>query len=151
MGLDMYLTKRVYIGANYEHRNITGEVNIRQGNDNKPIIVNFNKVTEIIEEAAYWRKANQIHKWFVDNCSNGVDNCEEVYVSTEQLKTLLDTCKKVNENHELASELLPTQSGFFFGGTDYDEGYYHDIEYTINILETILKDNSGDFYYRASW
>ena len=31
MGLDMYLTKKVYVGANYEHRNVTGKINIKVG------------------------------------------------------------------------------------------------------------------------
>ena len=26
-------------------------------------------------EAGYWRKASAIHKWFVDNCQEGDDDC----------------------------------------------------------------------------
>jgi hypothetical protein len=50
-----------------------------------------------------------------------------------------------------AIELLPTQSGFFFGSTDYDEGYYQDIEDTVKILQEALSDPSGDYYYDSSW
>ena len=25
---------------------------------------------------AYWRKANAIHSWFVENCQDGVDECQ---------------------------------------------------------------------------
>ena len=69
MGLDMYLSRKKYIGANWEHRGITGTIDIKQ--KDKSIPIDFNKVTYIEEEVGYWRKANQIHKWFVDNCQDG--------------------------------------------------------------------------------
>lgn len=59
----------------------------------------------------------------------------------------------------LAEELLPTQSGFFFGGTEYDDSYYQDIVETIKTFEELLAEEAkvpkgaygADFYYRASW
>ena len=62
MGLDMYLNKRTYIGAEYEHRKVKGKIEITEGEEDKPINIQFNRVSEIIERVAYWRKANQIHK-----------------------------------------------------------------------------------------
>jgi hypothetical protein len=66
----------------------------------------------------------------------------------EDGKVLSDVSK------QLAEELLPTQSGFFFGGTDYNEYYMQDIEGTIEMLEGLnLTDekDSADYLYRASW
>jgi len=48
-------------------------------------------------------------------------------------------------------QLLPTTEGFFFGGTDYDQYYLEDLEVTKKILEGVLRDQTGDFYYQASW
>lgn len=45
------------------------------------------------DELAYWRKANQIHKWFVDNVQNGIDDGGKYRLSKEQIQKLLDTCK----------------------------------------------------------
>ena len=67
-----------------------------------------------------------------------------------QLKELLDVCKQVEADHSLAESLLPSESGFFFGATDYDEWYYNDIANTIKILEDALVDGD-DFYYSSSW
>lgn len=53
------------------------------------------------EEVAYWRKANAIHNWFVKNTANGIDNCEPVIVSKEQLEELLDAAKKVKKASRL--------------------------------------------------
>jgi hypothetical protein len=65
---------------------------------------------------------------------------------------LLNICKIVNIDNTKAEQLLSTQSGFFFGGTEYDEWYFNDIDNTIKILEDALSDeNADDFTYRASW
>lgn len=157
MGLDMYLRRKKYIGANYEHRNVTGNVKIKIGG--KEIPVDFKRLTYIEEEGCYWRKANQIHKWFVDNVQDGNDNCGYYYVSTKSMKELLDLCKEVKENPSKAPELLPTQDGFFFGGTEYDEWYFKDIDYTIDELTRLLDEEKqmnedgfySDFEYHSSW
>lgn len=188
MGLDMYLSRKKYVGANYEHRKVKGEIKINIGERKLPI--DFNKVTYIEEEVGYWRKANQIHKWFVDNVQDGIDNCREHYVSLEKLKELLEICKTIKEkavledgkikngeqlvdgkfvpifeegktivNAEEIEALLPTQEGFFFGGTNYDEWYMQDIENTIEMLEKTIKDEEklnaegiySDYYYQSSW
>jgi hypothetical protein len=108
---------------------------------------------EVKLQIAYWRKANAIHKYFVDNCANGKDECQDTYVEREQLEDLLNRCKTILEDHSKAEELLPSQSGFFFGSTDYDEWYFHDLEQTVPVLEKILKESPEDweFEYKASW
>lgn len=53
-------------------------------------------------------------------------------------------------NPDVAHELLPTQEGFFFGGTDYDEYYIQDLVHTVEICQRALADG-GDYYYQASW
>jgi len=143
MGLDMYLTKHTYV---------------RKYGDDKPTLtleypgVQANRVQYIHEEIGYWRKANAIHQWFVHNVQNGVDECQESYVDEEQLKALLDVVMKVQENHGLASELLPTQSGFFFGNMDYDQYYFDALEDTRKILEAVLaEDETGELFYHSSW
>ena len=153
MGLDMYLTKKIYVGANYEHREVKGTIYLTT--HGKEIPIDFNKVSYIEEECMYWRKANAIHKWFVDNVQGGEDNCGSYYVSKAQLKELLSTCKKVLRNKKLAPELLPTQSGFFFGGTDYDEYYFEDLKNTVDVLskEDLSYEDGYDIEYRysSSW
>lgn len=149
MGLDMYIERKIYIGAHYQHTNVKGEINITAGPENKPVKIDLSKVKEIVERAGYWRKANQIHNWFVKNVQDGEDNCKEYYVSREQLMALRETCIKCLE--EKNPELLPPQEGFFFGSTAVDEYYWDDIKETITMLNEIIEDDRGDLYYRASW
>lgn len=149
MGLDMYLTKKVHVGAEYEHRKITGKIEIFQ--NGTPIEVNFSRVSEIEERAGYWRKANAIHKWFVENVQGGADDCGDYYVPREDLQELLDTVRVVKADHSKAPELLPAQSGFFFGSTEYDEWYFRDLDTTETILSECLANEDGEYHYHSSW
>jgi hypothetical protein len=182
MGLDMYLHKKTYV-KNWEHEEKDKRVNIViTGCEGKIKHIKPERISEIVEEIIYWRKANQIHAFFIgeeeDNCSR------DYYVSFEKLQDLYNRCVriknecpliegkvkngshyedgklidkmedgKIMQNQELAEELLPSQGGFFFGGTDYDEYYMQDIEYTIEKLKPIIEEGEdrGDYYYSASW
>jgi hypothetical protein len=82
----------------------------------------------------------------------GKDECQEAYVSREQLKELREVCQKVLDNNELAEQLLPTKEGFFFGGKDYDHWYFDDLKETIEIIDNALAmPEQWDFNYRSSW
>ena len=105
----------------------------------------------------YWRKANAIHDWFVQNCQDGVDECQySNEISAEQLAELVSLCET-----ELASDhkgdLLTPASGFFFGGTEVDEWYIQDLKQTAERLELVIKAiitsdlDDVRFYYRSSW
>jgi hypothetical protein len=148
----MYLTKKTYV-KNWDHQKPSErhEITVKLGGkictDIKP-----ERISYIVEEVGYWRKSNQIHSWFVRNVQNGRDECQESYVSSEQLKELLQTVTEVLADHSKAAELLPAQGGFFFGSTDYDEYYFDDLEETKKIIRSALADGkNGDFYYRSSW
>lgn len=153
MGLDMILYRKAYV-KNYEHtkpeKRHEVTVSKERGTAIKP-----ERVAYITEDVAYWRKANQIHKWFVDTTQEGKDEGQESNVSRAQLLTLIDLCKQVLADHALADKLLPTQSGFFFGSTEYDEYYFKDLEDTIAMLEPLLDETGNNwrysFIYSASW
>ena len=147
MGLDMYLTAKRYI---YDFDD-DGKALREQLED---LEVNGMEVKELSYRAGYWRKANQIHKWFVDNVQEGVDNCGEYLVTHDKLERLLDLVNEVLRNRDKANELLPTANGFFFGSDVYDEGYFDDLIQTKAIIENVLaldNFNRYDIYYSSSW
>lgn len=151
MGLDMYLHKNYYV-KNWEHMTIDERFSVTVLKGGNPSEIPTDRICNIQTEELYWRKANAIHAWFVSNVQEGNDDCGSYYVSHEQLKTLLDITGIVLLDHGRAEELLPTQSGFFFGGTDYDTEYFNDLKYTKEGLERILKSNdNGSFEYHSSW
>ena len=147
-GLDMYLVAKRYIRTWEENEKVSSERLKHAFNiDLKPIKIEF--------EVIYWRKANAIHQWFVENVQKGVDDCGEYYVTFEQLQELLDLVNKVIENPEKALELLPTQKGFFFGGIEYDGCYFEDLKQTQRELKEVFKNKikfeGMSFYYHSSW
>lgn len=181
MGLDMYLSKKTYV-KNWSHHSPEekNEVTILQGGqprkDIKP-----ERVSYIVEEVAYWRKFNALHGWFVNECADGVDECQEIYVG-ERLDDLLVLLKQVKErldkstlqkkvvqgwngeNYEVEvydcneeiEDLLPPTSGFFFGSDEVDEYFKENVDETVEIIENLLKEDEetgshGYYYYRASW
>ena len=78
-------------------------------------------------ELSYFRKVNFLVKYFLD-LGYDVENLKDVVICKEDIEELLNRCCKVLENNDLASELLPTTEGFFFGSTNYDDYYFKDVE-----------------------
>jgi hypothetical protein len=147
MGLDMHLHRRHYPDMNRTKENAVAIAGILGIEDPK-------KIGYITEEVMYWRKANHIHKWFVDNIQDGNDDCGQYYVWPEKMRELLVICDRVIDNPELGPELLPTQRGFFFGDTQYDEYYMEDVKNTAEVLRRLIDEGlvgQHDFYYSSSW
>lgn len=162
MGLDMYLYADKYVSrkdfSNYNY-NSDSEPPTNPAFDQ--IVSSLNAQNLIDKEwsgitvslpIGYWRKANAIHAWIVNNCADGVDECQRIQMSHEDAQRLVDICKEVIANPSRADELLPPQSGFFFGSTEIDEWYLHDLKRTIDIFEKLLhaKELFG-ITYQASW
>ena len=154
MGLDMYLTKKTYV-KNWEHTPESEKHYVSvQGPQAKHI--NRKRIRYIEEDLCDWRKANHIHKWFVENVQSGKDDCEEYYLDVSKLKQLRDVCYEVMVDGKKAKDLLPTTSGFFFGGTDYDDWYFQETTRTyveLNELIKELEEYEGRFtlLYKSSW
>jgi hypothetical protein len=86
-------------------------------------------------EIAYFRKVNFLMTYF-----SYEGNCEYKLIEKGEVEGLIDRCKKVLDNHKLADELLPTTSGFFFGDTNYDQWYFHDVENVRRAFEGMLEN-----------
>ena len=159
MGLDMYLSKKTYV-KNWDHApNVKHKITVKLNNKIRKDI-KADRISHITEDVMYWRKANHIHSWFVENCQGGVDDCRSSWVSREQLEELATLCEEVLQfkaDGKSPQETLPTQSGFFFGNTEYGEYYYEQCRETAETLRALLKEEQlkdvlgGEFYYQASW
>jgi hypothetical protein len=100
----------------------------------------------------YWRKHPNLHGFIVQQFADGEDNCQEIYLSKDDLLKIIQAVKDDN---------LPYTEGFFFGAsaTKDDEYYLEEKNGTIEIFEKALAwieashDVScyRDVHYRASW
>jgi hypothetical protein len=172
VGLDMYLTVSEYVSRTDRSsgiRNGTTPV----PNDlftvmamRHPAFVDQNSFSGISVEypAGYWRKANAVHNWFVQNVQDDRDECQKSYVGWDQLEELKKACYAVLDAQnnslvsvgEVAIEVgLAPKSGFFFGSTEYDEWYFEDLRHTVEIIERLARvkvwEGPYDIFYQASW
>lgn len=132
-------------------------------------------------EIGYWRKANAIHNWFVKNLADDVDNCQKVYVSSDNLQELLDTVNKVLASIELVdakiangqtlkngqwetvwvdgqtikdssvAERLLPTGSGFFFGSTDYDQYYVDDLEETKKILEVALAEDGEYYYQASW
>ena len=191
MGLDMYLLKYQKIkGIPFKAQT---EIDVSELEEDfkkafEPYIKEKGtafKWEALYEDVMYWRKANAIHKFFVDTVQNDEDDCGYYEVNLETIKKLNNLCEQalkittespkkiiqvqigwskdgpIYEDVEVydvdkneIDNLLPTQSGFFFGNTEYDACYIRDLKDTIEACNKII--NEFDFEnnylaYTSSW
>lgn len=157
MGLDMYLRADLYIPET-----------VYQSNGSYVVNSTYNKIVDALDvdknlldgygmhvqvPVGYWRKANAIHRWFVEKCGNGIDECQNIFVSRTRLIQLQDTCNDVLEERDLAKAdfLLPPLEGFFFGSQELDEGYWDDLQLTVTVIANALSIDTESYQYQASW
>lgn len=95
MGLDMFAYRKAYVKP-WDHQSADERYSVQIARGGKPVPgIQSDRISRIEEEVMYWRKANHIHAWFVDNVQDGIDNCADYYVGSEQLRKLLAICEKV--------------------------------------------------------
>lgn len=119
-----------------------------------------NREAKVAVNVAYWRKANAVHQWFVENVQGGTDDCGRYEVHPEALAALRGACEAAVAAYEAgdrgaAAQILPPTSGFFFGSTEVDEWYVGDLRHTIaeidHIVRAAIEVGGITFYYQSSW
>jgi hypothetical protein len=153
MGLDMFFYGKWYPYSMQDERNLQ----IKKSIQSIFPVMQGKAILSIEVELCYWRKANAIHHWFVQNLQDDIDECQETYVNPDDLRGLKTLCEIILKDKTQAETLLPTQPGFFFGSTGYGDDYMSDVKDTHEFLSDFLtkydnKEFDGwSFYYRSSW
>jgi hypothetical protein len=162
MGLDQYLTAKKYVSKwnyddGFDNKTITQEFQDLLPMDT-PDITKYGQFSGITVEypVGYWRKANAIHKFFVSEVGEEVDDCREMWVNRDilvELRSRCDDVLKADNTEEMAQEVgLETVSGFFFGDTEYGDWYKEDLKLTVEICDFVLAlPEEYSIHYQASW
>lgn len=131
MGLDMYLQGKKFLWTDWENP------------ENNQKEDGF-EVSEKILRLGYWRKHPNLHGYIVETFADGVDECQDIELSREDIVKIL---------HAIESKELPETSGFFFGSSDGSETL-QDLaifQKALAWLDAKAKGESRDVIYRASW
>lgn len=155
MGLDIYLLRKIYVGAGMgsQRFKIAGSVDILKNGHRMPI--ELDRILEVTECVGYWRKFAALHQWMLDNALNGKNDCHEHVISEDVLLKLKTDCEKIiSHNAEWinrAKEIFP-HLRFECASTEQLKEFLDEIHYTFNVLSN-LPESSTDatYYYRASW
>ena len=143
MGLDMYLTGRKNIGGHWQNPKVQ-EVRKEDGY----------LIEDITVSLGYWRKHRKLHGYIVNTFADGVDECQEIYLSAKDLQKIIEA---------LRSGELPETEGFYFGNEEIDEEEKKHTEEYIGWLENAIKWLEAprhrfdtvrmlkNIYYQASW
>ena len=137
MGLDMNLYGRKMLNYN------------RYSDKAAPLSEDGFPVSDIILEMGYWRKHPDLHGYIVETFAEGVDECQEIELSVEDLRMIAAAIR---------ANKLPHTEGFFFGDSSWHIG--KEEEYAA-LFEKAAEwksaecDRNKEFYrvvyYRASW
>lgn len=140
MGLDMYLQGEKFFWTNWDnpdaHRKEDGL-----------------EVRSLRVKLGYWRKHPNLHGYIVKTFANGLDECQEIELSRENI---LQTTEAVK------ARTLPQTEGFFFGRSANDDDGEAEIEAEIeddlkqlqialDWLDVKEVHVSRSIIYRASW
>jgi hypothetical protein len=136
MGLDMNLYGRKMIHSN------------RYDDKAEPRMEDGYPVDYVNLEMGYWRKHPDLHGYIVETFAEGVDECQEIELSKEDL---LDIAKAIRENR------LPHTEGFFFGDSAWHVGKEEEYALLFEKAAAWLESPKDpevfwrEVYYQASW
>jgi len=145
MGLDMYLRGDKFISnwdtSQIDEHGMALEVK-------RPVIDGF-EVTSYNLDLGYWRKFAPLHHFIVKVFADGVDECQEIHLSADDLRRIAAALRDDN---------LPDNDdcgGFFFGNSEFwdedrAEGEKH--AETFDKAAKWVESNSwNSVTYQASW
>lgn len=136
-------------------------------------VIELPKLEEMLDEEVneyyepyntYFRKVNFLFAYF-QNKGKMIDEYY-AFVEKEDVDDIINKCEQIlaakkgdgwldegETIEEFAASLLPTQSGFFFGGTDYDEYYFWDVKDCLRHMKKYrsLFKGEGTGYVIFSW
>ena len=97
----------------------------------------------------YFRKVNCVYRYFEGKLTD-----ETAWVTKEDCEDIINRCTAVLKTPSLASELMPTQSGCFFGSTEYDKYYFDDLKDVRKQFKSFIKYFKTDddlVFIHMSW
>ena len=155
MGLDVYISKKIFIGAMYRSCGITGEIHLFRHGREIPVVLE--NVSFIIEQLYHGRKTWWLLEWLNRELPEELSgDGEDREVSRENLIRLSRDCAEVLRHKDeqdfnaVCREHLGCQ-----GNEDLDEEareiLLQDIQELKEAIERALQDEDATFTVSASW
>lgn len=140
----LYKRKQYFVGRDEKVEAKIREVKSGQVVYEEEILADEELGTRV--QVAYWRKANEIHKWFIDNCGGGEDNGNDIYVDREDLEKLLKICRRVKKSIKLVEQGTCTEGYFDKKGGYETRGVPYYVIEDPSLCKELLPTCEGFFF-----
>jgi len=151
MGLNMYLTARKYVGG-WKHGE-QGERKLYASLADLVGIKPHEGSPHFYIEACvgYWRKANAVHRWFVEKVQGGRDECQGSPVSREQLGELRAACLLVLDSVETVDGNVSTGTTYYPGGKVEHNTRPGRVVAQPGVAAAVLPTQGGSFFGKTDY
>ena len=96
MGLDIYLSKKTFIGAMFDSCGISGIISIKKRGRKIPI--KFRRLAYVIEDIYHGRKTHWLHQWLDIELPETLGNAEGQEISEDLIDRLHKACIEILEH-----------------------------------------------------
>lgn len=155
MGLDIYISRRVFIGAMYRSRVITGKIELFS--NGKLIPIKQELVSSVTEELYHGSKTWWLWKWLEKEAPELLEaNGAEYTISVDMLQKLCRVCEEISaaKGSDAFFEICRNKLHYPVK-KDIDPGvlqsFIQEIEQLAETLKNVEYQSDVDFYIAVSW
>ena len=99
MGLDIYLSKKTFIGAMFRSSEVNGTINITK--HGKQIPIKLQRVSYVIEDIYHGNKTHWLHSWLNHELPEMLGNAEEREIDCDVMDHLHRVCIEILEHRNI--------------------------------------------------
>ena len=154
MGLDIYLSKKTFIGAMFKSQAITGSISLfKRG---KKIPVKLERLTYVIEDIFHGSKTHWLHNWLNTELPEYLGNAEDQEISEDLMDRLHQACidvlahRNMTDFREVCKEKLHCELK-----PDISEealnNFLDEVEDLAQATDPSEKTDEAVFFVSASW
>ena len=155
MGLDIYISRRVFIGAMYRSRVITGKIELFS--NGKLIPIKQESISSVTEELYHGSKTWWLWKWLEKEVPELLEsNGAEHMISVDMLQKLCRICEKISaaKVSDTFFDLCKNELHYPIR-KDIDpivlQSFIQEIEQLAETLKNVEYQSDVDFYIAVSW
>ena len=154
MGLDIYLSKKTFIGAMFRSSAVSGTINITKRG--KQIPIKLQRVAYVIEDIYHGNKTHWLHNWLNHELPETLGNAKEREIDYELVSRLHRVCIEILEHRnstdlrEICREKLHCDLNPEIGRKAL-ELFLDEVEKLATATDPSEKTDDAVFYVSASW
>ena len=154
MGLDIYLSKKTFIGAMFRSSEVNGTINITK--HGKQIPIKLQRMSYVIEDIYHGNKTHWLHSWLNRELPEMLGNAEEREIDCDVMDRLHRVCIEILAHRnspdvgvicreKLHCDLKPEID------KEALEGFLDEVEELATATDPSEKTDDAVFYVSASW